>query len=80
MQLMSTLFVGHDNGFRSIILSAVSRQVESRNFRNVRPMQGARTRKMSDSTLRTAGTTSAPMDEEDIKLLGRAVERVCHAS
>jgi len=80
MQLMSCLSAGYDNGFRSIILSAVSRQVESCNFRNVRPMQGARTGKMSDSTLWAAGTTSAPMDEEDIELLERAVERVCHAS
>lgn len=29
---------------------------------------------MSDGPLRTAGAASAPMDEEDIKLSGRAVE------
>jgi len=53
--------------------------MESRNFRNVRPMQGARTGKMLDGSIRAAGTASTSMDEEDIKLFGRAVERVRHA-
>lgn len=54
--------------------------MESRNFRNVRPVQGAGTGKMLDGPLRTAGAASTPMDEEDIKLFGRTVERVRHAS
>lgn len=54
--------------------------MESRDFRNVRSMQGAGRREMLDGPLRAAGATSASMDEEDIKFFGRAVERVRHAS
>lgn len=77
---VSSFFTGHYNGIRLIVLPTISHQVESRNFRNVRPVQGIRTREMSDGPLRAAGAASAPMDEEDIKLSGRAVERVRHAS
>lgn len=54
--------------------------MESRNFRNVWPVQGAGAGKMLDGPLRTAGATSTSMDEEDIKLFRRTVERVRHAS
>lgn len=70
---------GHHNGVRFIVLPAVSHQMESRNFRNVRPMQGARTGEMLDGSIRAAGIAPTSMDEEDIKLFGRTVERVRHA-
>lgn len=35
---------------------------------------------MFDGSLRTAGAASTSMDEEDIKLFGRTMERVRHAS
>lgn len=78
--MTSSLFTGHHNGIRLIVLPTISHQMESRNFRNVWPVQGTRTWKMFDGPLRTAGAASAPMDEEDIKLSGRTVERVRHAS
>lgn len=74
------LFAGHDNGVRFIVLPAVSHQVESRNFRNVRSVQGTGTGEVSDGPLRAAGTASTSMDEEDIKLFKRAVGRIRHAS
>lgn len=54
--------------------------MESRNFRNVWPVQGAGPGEMLDGPLRTAGAASTSMDEEDIKLFGRTVERVRYAS
>lgn len=54
--------------------------MESRNFRNVWPVQGAGAGKMLDGPLRTAGAASTSMDEENIKLFRCTVERIRHAS
>lgn len=54
--------------------------MESRDFRDVRSVQGTRTGEVPDGPLRAAGATSASVDEEDIKFFGRTLERVRHAS
>lgn len=69
-------FLGHHYGLRSDVLSSIIDQMESRYFRDVRPMSGGWTRKMFNGTVRTVGITSETMDEEDLKLFGRALERI----
>lgn len=76
MASQRSLFLGHHYGLRSDVLSSIIDQMESRYFRDVRAMSGGRTRKMFNGTVRTAGTASETMDEEDIKLFGRALERI----
>lgn len=54
--------------------------MESRDFHHVRTMQGNRDGQVSDGPVRATGATPSSMDEEDLELPRRSLERVRDAS